>query len=95
FLSAVTIATVTRLLVYATTCLALPVLRFRKSAPPAIFSAPLGIVAAVLALAMIAWLLADERVFNEGRPILIDAAVGLVLYFAFRLTRKKQAEARS
>jgi APA family basic amino acid/polyamine antiporter len=89
FLTAVTIAIVTRLVVYATTCVALPVFRYRKSAPPALFIAPLGIVAAVLSLLLIGWLLTDERVRNEGLPILIAAGVGLVLYYAYKWFGKR------
>jgi len=91
FLTAVTIAIVTRLVVYATTCVSLPVFRYRKSAPPALFMAPLGIVAAVLSLALIGWLLTDERVRNEGLPILIAAVIGLILYFAYRIFGKRES----
>ena len=91
FLTAVTIAIVTRLIVYATTCVALPVFRYQKDAPPALFRAPLGIVAAVLSLALIGWLLTDERVRNEGLPILIAAVIGLILYFAYRIFSKRES----
>ena len=91
FLTAVTIAIVTRLIVYATTCVALPVFRYRKDAPPAPFRAPLGIVAAVLSLVLIGWLLTDERVRNEGLPILIAAVIGLILYFAYRIFSKRES----
>ena len=91
FLTAVTIAIVTRLIVYATTCVALPVFRYQKDAPPALFRAPLGIVAAVLSLALIGWLLTDERVRNEGLPILIAAVIGLILYFAYRIFGKRES----
>nr|MBA3600377.1 APC family permease [Acidobacteriota bacterium] len=42
FLTALTISTITRLIVYATTCAALPVFRWRTGAPKAEFLAPLG-----------------------------------------------------
>lgn len=57
FVKALTIATITRLIVYATTCLALPVLRNREDVPKAEFVAPFGVVAAILSLFLIAWLL--------------------------------------
>jgi len=91
FLTAVTIAIVTRLVVYATTCVSLPVFRYRKSAPPALFMAPFGIVASVLSLVLIGWLLTDERVRNEGLPILIAAVIGLILYFAYRIFGKRES----
>jgi amino acid transporter len=84
FLTAVTIAATTRLLVYATTCLALPVFRQRSDIPPARFAAPLGILAAVLSLALIGWLLSNVDFKKEGLPILIAAAIGLVIYFAYQ-----------
>jgi amino acid transporter len=83
-LTAVTIAAVTRLLVYATTCLALPVFRQRRDVPPAKFSTPLGVLAAVLSLGLIGWLLANVDFKKEGLPILIAIAVGLVIYFAYK-----------
>lgn len=88
FFTAVTIATITRLLVYATTCLALPVFRRRTDMPAARFTAPLGIAAAVLSLALIAWLLSNVDFAKEGIPILVAAAVGLVIYFAYRIFSK-------
>lgn len=57
FVTALTIATITRLIVYATTCLALPILRKREDVPKAEFIAPFGIILAVLSLILIGWLL--------------------------------------
>ena len=85
FLTALAFATITRLLVYATTCFALPVFRNRKDAPEAKFIAPMGVVAAVLSLGLIVWLLTRVDFTREGLPILIAAAVGLVIYFAYRI----------
>lgn len=89
FLTAVTIAAITRLLVYATTCLALPVFRQRPDIPPAKFTAPLGILAAVLSLGLIGWLLANVDFKKEGIPIVIAAAIGSLIYFASAAFRKK------
>ncbi|MGB7208561.1 MAG: amino acid permease [Pyrinomonadaceae bacterium] len=88
FFTAVTIATVTRLLVYATTCLALPVFRRRSNAPEVKFRAPLGVAATVLSLALIAWLLTDEKVLTESLPILAAIGVGLLVYLAYRFLGK-------
>lgn len=88
FFTAVTIATVTRLLVYATTCAALPVFRRRKDIPKAEFFVPFGIIAAVLSLALIVWLLAGVDFRKEGMPILIAVGIGLILYVIQRFTRK-------
>ncbi len=86
FLTAVAIATITRLLVYATTCLALPIFRRRSGMPqPAPFSVPLGVFAAILSIGLIAWLLTNVDFAKEGIAILVAAVVGLVLFAGFRL----------
>lgn len=88
FLSALAIATITRLLVYATTCLSLPVFRSRADAPPAVFLAPFGMFAAVASIALIIWLLTNVDFTREGFPILAAGGVGLGLYYVFRFFRK-------
>ena len=80
FLTAVAIATITRLLVYATTCLALPIFRRRNDMPAAPFTVPFGIAAAVLSIALIVWLLTNVDFAKEGLAILIAAAVGIVIF---------------
>jgi len=85
FLTAVAIATITRLLVYATTCIALPIFRRRAGLPPAPFRSPLGIVPAILSLALIAWLLTNVDFAKEGLAVLVAAGAGLVLFAGFRL----------
>ena len=93
FFTAVTIATVTRLLVYATTCLSLPVFRKRQNAPEAKFKARFGIPATVISLVLIGWLLTDEKVRTEGLPILIAIVVGLAIFGASKLLNRGKAEA--
>lgn len=88
FLTALTIATITRLLVYAVTCASLPVFRSRSGAPPAKYTAPFGIVAAVLSLVLIVWLLTRVDYQKEGLVMLIMAAIGLVIYFAYYLGKR-------
>ncbi len=80
FLTAVAIATITRLLVYATTCLALPIFRGRKDMPAAPFTVPFGIAAAVLSIALIIWLLTNVDFAKEGLAILIAGAVGIIIF---------------
>ena len=84
FFTAVAIATVTRLLVYSTTCISLPIFRRRNDVPEAKFHSRLGIAATVLSVVLIGWLLTDERVLNESLPILIAIGVGLVIYFGYK-----------
>lgn len=95
FISALTISTITRLLVYAATCASLPVFRARKDAPPAAFRAPGGIAAAILSLGLTAWLLTNVDFRKEGVMVLILGAAGLVLYFAYRFFGKPGEKPRS
>ena len=85
FLSAVAISTLTRLLAYAATCAALPVLRKRERdgdtrVAPATFRAPGGTLTVVVALGVIAWLLANGSA-REVRDVAIAMALGFVLLF--------------
>jgi amino acid transporter len=89
FLSALTIATITRLLVYATTCGALPVFRYRQDAPKAQFNAPFGIIIAIVSLLLIIWLLTNVDFQKEGLPILILMAVGLGIYLVSKFLQSK------
>ncbi len=89
FISALTIATITRLLVYATTCASLPVFRSRSNAPEAKFIAPFGIAASALSLILTAWLLTNVDFKKEGIAILIAAVVGLIIYFVYSFYRKR------
>jgi amino acid transporter len=91
FYTALAIATITRLIVYATTCASLLVFRRRSDAPKAEFTAPFGVAAAVLSLILIVWLLTNVDFKKEGLPILIAAAIGLILYFSYRFFRKKNS----
>ncbi len=88
FISALTMSTLIRLAAYAATCAALPVLRRKNGAPPARFRAPGGIVTAIIALALIAWLLSNST-WREARDLGIAAAAGLLFYIAFRPRRRE------
>jgi amino acid transporter len=94
FIAALTISTITRLIVYATTCASLPAFRWRNNTPKAEFLIPFGVVASALSLILIVWLLANVDFRKEGLAILAVALVGLVLYFAnlfFSKTRDTEA----
>lgn len=95
FYSAVTIATTTRLLIYATTCIALPVFRRRNNVPAARFVAPFGIFAAAISIALIIWLLANVKFEVEGLPIVIAAIIGLAIYFSYKLFSEAGRHART
>ncbi len=83
FLYAVAISALARLIIYGTTCTALPVLRKRAGAAP--FRAPAGTVVAILALTLAAWLLWNTT-WREVRDTAIAAAVGLAVYALSRRT---------
>ncbi len=92
FITAVAIATITRLIVYATTCLALPILRRRTDLPSAPFTVPLGTVAAALSIALIIWLLTNVDFAREAVPIIVAGALGLILFAGFRLFKRPNVE---
>jgi amino acid transporter len=91
FLYAVTISTLARLVIYGTTCSALPVLRKRSDAPPAGFRAPGGFPLSLAALALAAWLLFNST-WREVRDTAIAAGIGLV---AYNLSRRLHPGQRS
>ena len=84
FLTALTISTIARLVTYGATCLALPWFRSKRDAPPAAFRLPGGTVIAILSLLLIVWLLLNSTL-HEAKAAALAAAVGLVIYFAYRL----------
>jgi basic amino acid/polyamine antiporter, APA family len=92
FVSALTIATITRLIVYAATCASLPIFRRRENVPKAKFTAPFGTVAAIFSLILIVWLLTNVDYIKEGLAILISIVAGLVIYLAYNFFGNKHRE---
>jgi amino acid transporter len=87
FLSALTISAIVRLIAFASTCIALPVLRRRDEIAAATFVVPAGRLIAFGALGLTVWLLSNSSL-SEMRLAVIAIAVGVVLYYACaRLTR--------
>ena len=86
FISALTVSTLIRLITYAATCAALPVLRRKSGQPPPAFVAPAGNWLSVAALALVLWLLSSSS-WNEALLVGVAAAIGLLLYGA--LARKR------
>lgn len=78
-MSAVTITTVIRLLAYIATCISLPMLRFRKDAPLAGFSAPAGVAVAVAATTLSVWLLSNSP-SKDARAAALAAGLGLLVF---------------
>ena len=86
FVAALTISAIARLVTYAVTCAALPVLRRRAGVPAAMFRVRGGPIIAVAALVLAVWLLANSTL-REAYTALIAAAVGMVIYSAYRIVR--------
>jgi len=88
FVAALTISTIARLIAYAVTCAALPVLRKRPDAPAAHFTLCGGTVIAIAALILSAWLLANST-FTEAWQAAAAGALGLLIYFVYRTFRRR------
>ncbi len=93
FLAAVAMSTITRLLAYGATCLAVPVLRRREQSgriAPALFRVPGGLWVVVLAIAAILWLVAHASM-QELRNVGIAMLVGAVLMWLAGAMAKRSA----
>lgn len=86
FLGAVSMSTLARLVTYAATCAAVPVLRARGGADAAQFRVPGGTITAVLALLAIAWLFTNVPAV-EFRNVGIVVALGIGVRFAVKRSR--------
>lgn len=84
FIYGVTISALARLTMFGVTCAALPFLRRGGPAP---FRVPAGPLVPVAALALIVWLLAQATRL-EGRDTAVAALAGLLIFAAYRLTRR-------
>lgn len=83
FVAALTISAIARLVTYAVTCAALPVLRKKSSAPRALFRLPGGSIIAIAALILSAWLLLNSTRY-EAIVSIIAAAVGFGIFLLYR-----------
>ena len=102
FLSALKFTVITRVLVYASTCAALPILRRRARTvassrsdgkAPASFEAPAGILIAIVCVILCVWLLANSG-WREVRDVSIATAIGLVIYAGTRIGQRAATEAK-
>lgn len=84
FVAALTISAIARLVTYAATCLALPVLRRRKDVPEAAFKVWGGPIIAIASLVLAIWLLLNSTLY-EAIVAAIAAAVGFVIYITYRM----------
>jgi amino acid transporter len=87
FVYAATISAIARLLTYAASCAALPVLRRRERELPALFRAPAGVVLAIVALVLCGWLLSNSTPIQQ-RDSAIAGAIGVIVYLLYKQRRK-------
>lgn len=93
FIYAVKVTVITRVIVYASTCLALPLLRRRnRNSVEALgsreesgsFTVPGGVLISIVSLVLCLGLLANSG-WREARDVVIAMAIGLVVYLVTRL----------
>jgi APA family basic amino acid/polyamine antiporter len=94
FIYALTLSTITRLVVYAATCAALPTLRFKSAAPTAAFRLPGGIAISAFTLMLAVWLLSNIA-WREARDVTLAAILGLFIYTAYRVWERRPAQSNT
>ena len=84
FVAALTISAIARLVTYAVTCAALPMLRRCPGVPKASFRLPGGPIIAIAALVLSAWLLLNSTLY-EAIAATIAAIMGLLIFARYRV----------
>ena len=87
FIYAVRITVITRVIVYLSTCLALPILRRRQRSPTG-FHLPGGFLISGVCVALCLWLLAYSA-FSEVRDVAIALGIGLAVYAVTRINQRR------
>jgi amino acid transporter len=82
FVTTATLTTIMRLVVYAGSCAALPVLRRRNRGDSALFLIPGGTILSIIALGIIVWLFSSSPSVQANQAF-FAAAAGLILYGLF------------
>jgi amino acid transporter len=98
FIYAAKFTVITRLIVYASTCVALPILRRRAKTTasttvdeaPSPFIVPGGPFIAVVCISLCIWLLSNSE-WVEIRDVSIATAIGVIVYAATRFGQKRLA----
>jgi len=94
FIYALKVTVITRVIVYASTCLALPMLRWHNKQTaslgeaPVSFRVPAGRLIAIVCVILCCWLLVNSG-WREARDVAIATAIGLVIYLVTWLGRKR------
>jgi len=83
FIYLLTLSTLSRLVTYFVTCTAVPVLRRRATAPPAVFLIPAGIAVAIAGMTLALWLLSTSTL-HEARDTAAATAMGVIIYWVNR-----------
>jgi amino acid transporter len=86
FIQLATIAVLVSVVVYASSCVALPVLRRLPGTPPATFKSPHGSAVTVAAIGVCVWLLVNNT-SADLVTLAVAASVGLVVYGIFAMYR--------
>jgi len=95
FIYAVKITVITRVIVYASTCAALPILRRRKAfTESSSFKVPAGIPVSILCVAICFWLVVSSD-WHEARDVSIAIVAGLIIYGLTRIVSNSRHEADS
>jgi amino acid transporter len=98
FIYALRVTVITRVIVYASTCVALPILRRRRTPAEPVrasngastsFELPAGRFISVVCVISCVWLLSHSG-WREGRDVAIATAIGLIIYLV--TTRRRAAE---
>ena len=88
---------ITRVIVYASTCAALPMLRRRgkkdesvrtNDAVSSSFEVPAGRLISIVCVILCLWLLANSG-WREARDVLIATGVGVIIYLVTRLAQRR------
>ena len=79
FIYLLTLSTLSRLVTHFVTCTAVPVLRRRATAPPAVFLIPAGIAVAIVGMTLALWLLSTSTL-REARDTAAATAMGVIIY---------------
>lgn len=89
-----TLAAISKLITFIAAAAALPVLRHRQGAPPALLRVPAGVALSVIGVALCVWLVTHSG-WREVRDVAVVSAVGFAVYFFSTSRRSNPAPVAS